>query len=94
MINRILGKRVKFVRKELGFSRKDLINKLPEELPKDQKFSAKMLQYNEDGAYRFTLERLYIIAQVLGVCVTDLIPKDLKKINGHNNTKTKQDLSG
>jgi len=94
MINRILGKRVKFVRKELGFSRKDLINKLPEELPQDQKFSAKMLQYNEDGAYRFTLERLYIIAQVLGVCVTDLIPKDLKKINGHNNTKTKQDLSG
>jgi|DEB0MinimDraft_3_1074331.scaffolds.fasta_scaffold09718_5 transcriptional regulator with XRE-family HTH domain len=65
-VNNLIGKNLRKVRDAKGKSRREVSEKLG--------VSAKSLEQWEKGIMQIKLSWLIFIADILGVCVTDLIP--------------------
>jgi len=72
-VNNLIGKNLRKVRDAKGKSRREVSEKLG--------VSAKGLEQWEKGIVQIKLSWLIFIADILGVCVTDLIPNNFKKKN-------------
>jgi transcriptional regulator with XRE-family HTH domain len=70
-INNLIGKNIRKVRDAKKKSRREVSEKLG--------VSAKSLEQWERGVVQIKLSWLIFIADILEVCVTDLIPSNLKK---------------
>lgn len=72
-VNNLIGKNLRKVRDAKGKSRREVSEKLG--------VSAKSLEQWEKGIVQIKLSWLIFIADILGVCVTDLISNNFKKKN-------------
>lgn len=84
-INNMIGKHVKDIRLSHKKSRN--------QMGKAININPRTLEENEKGKYKFTLERLFFIADSFGICVTELIPAKLKgRINKNNKTNSDKNI--